>query len=328
MAFEPDIKISIGKYTLVACESFTIERSVFQIGSKAIITLPSKAVLNINGNFEQVEFSTLFKRGDKITIKAGYNNLITEFEGFVDRTYKNTPFEIHCLDFSFYLDNLISKSWKSTSLKQLLVDISGFSKVKLELETGDDFPQIQLTNYIIKNASQIDALEKLKDNYGLLIYFTPQNKLYCGLSYIHNINKKVIFDADINISDYQSLEYINEEDVKLKVKAISYLRNNKKIEVETGDSSGDLRTLNFYNISDKSQLKSLANSEIKKYKYTGYRGSFTSFAKPYIEPGMAAEIRNNDFPDRTGLYHCDSTTMTFPTSGLKREIGIGVKING
>ena len=75
------------------------------------------------------------------------------------------------------------------------------------------------------------VLQKLKESYGLAMYFRGK-VLYVGLPYSEQVtaevDEPVIYDLQRNILSTE-LEYRRQEDIKIRLKAISYLKNNKKI---------------------------------------------------------------------------------------------------
>ena len=91
-----------------------------------------------------------------------------------------------------------------------------------------------------------------------------------------------------------------------------------------GDSDGDLRTIHYIGISDKDQLTKLAKKDIEKYKYTGLRGTFTTFLNPVPELSGTANV-NDPFHNRSGSYMIESIETDFSPSGGRRTIEIGIK---
>jgi hypothetical protein len=125
------------------------------------------------------------------------------------------------------------------------------------------------------------------------------------------------------------LTYRNEDDILLQVKAIGITQDNKKVTVDdVGDPDGEQRTLFFYNVSDKAQLKKLAEQELQKLKYTGYEGTIDTFLYPYSEPLMHAELQDPEYGEsRSGTYVIDSVKIQFGAYGARRTVELGVKLS-
>ena len=77
---------------------------------------------------------------------------------------------------------------------------------------------------------------------------------------------------------------MDEKDKSLKVKAISILKDNKKLEVEVGDTEGELRTLHFYKVTSEAKLKELAKAKMSTLKYTGFKGILHDFFRASGKP--------------------------------------------
>ena len=80
------------------------------------------------------------------------------------------------------------------------------------------------------------------------------------------IQKTHSFKFLYNVIDYSNLEWRNEDDEKLKIKAVSIRSDNTKLEVEAGDADGNTRTLYFFNIDDEASLKAKAEAKINELK--------------------------------------------------------------
>jgi hypothetical protein len=301
-----------------------IKRSIFTVGDTAVIKLPLSAYMrNTEGVLQRVQTSEKFKVGDPVTIRLGYDGkLRTEFVGFVRRLNLKMPLEIECEDWTYPLRTInIKKSWKKASIKEILQFIAKEAGFKLL----DGIPEWSITNFIANNVTALWVLNELKDKYGLTIYFTQDNKLYAGLAYVRNTGDvKMVIGRNIIKAD--DLKYMNADDVKLKIKAISMERNGSKIEAEIGDKDGEIRTLYFYDVRDKSHLEQLAKSEIGKYKYNGYRGVVNCFLRPYVEPSMTSVLSDPLFPERSGSYFVETTEVNFGVQGARRKVSLGIKL--
>lgn len=325
MAFLLTCNITIGSFRMRSVNQVTIKRSIFKVGSTAIIKLPLSAYIrNSRGALDPVKTSEKFKVGDKVVINLGYDgDLYNEFNGYVSRINPQIPLEVECEDWTYPLRRLnIKKSWKKATLVEILQFIA--DKAGFNLVSG--LPDVTITNFIANDKTALWVLQELKDKYGITIYFSLSGYLYAGLAYINNLGSVKLITGK-NVIKSSDLKWVNADDVKLKIKAISMERSGSRIEAELGDSDGEIRTLYFYDVHSKDELKRLASAEIDKYKYNGYRGSVNCFLKPFVQPAMSVELSDMDFEDRSGKYYVESTEVTYGTNGGKRKIELGIKLN-
>lgn len=324
--FVPVYNILIGSVRFSRIVETEIFKSTKVAGQTATIKLPTSAVLIQQGaNAGTVEVAKQFKVGDTVTISCGYQDVLVqqEFTGYVSRIRHEDPVVIECEDEMYRLrQRHVNQSWQDIAIKQVLNTVlSEFNDLKLDKNIpGVTFDQLQI------KANGKEVIEKLSSEYGLDIYF--ENKtLYAELPYLRNKGFVTfnISGEESNCASVDSLEYHKAEDVKLKVKAISILQNNTRIEAETGDADGDLRTLFFYNITSKADLTARAKTEIEKYKYDGYEGSFKSFFIPDSQPGMVAKINDPQY-GREGNYYIEAVKITGGQGGLMRENTIKLKL--
>ena len=313
-------KITIGKYQFRQVNAVEIERSGRLLSDTAKITLPLSAVFE-NQKKENIE--NKIKRGDAVTVELAYDDdFNVEFSGFVKDVSAKDKTVIECEDNAYLLRKPIpDKVFKDKTLNDVLKYIANECKIDLNANVMD----INLEQFALRNIDGLKAMQKLKDAYGLSVFFDYEEKLFAGLAYTYqNANIEYNLQEDVAKSN---LTFKTEEDIKYKIKAISLQKDNTKIEVETGDADGDLRTLYFYGITDKTQLEQLAKEEIKKYKYTGYQGSIKTFGSPFVRFGDAAKITDNNYPARTGTYYVESVKTRFSTSqGFKRDVELGIKL--
>lgn len=326
MSFTPMCNIKIGATRFSSVNDLVIKRSIFDLGDTAKIKIPLSAFIRnaSNGQLEKVKTSDRFKVGDPVEILLGYDGKLNkEFTGYVQRLNLDMPLEIECEDHTWPLKRInIKQSWKTALLKDILEYIG----TQAGFQLLDGCPEVKISNFMVNNQTALWALQKIKDTYGLSIYFTLDGKLYAGLAYTRKTGE-VKLTTGKNVIKSDELKWINAEDVKLKIKVLSMEKNGNRIEAEFGDSDGEIRTLHFYDVQNKAQLKELAEAEIKKYKYTGYRGAVNCFIRPYAEPTMTAILSDVQFPERSGSYFVESTEVKFGLSGARRKITLGIKLN-
>lgn len=315
--------IKIGQFRIRNVSDIKIESSLKVLEDTAIIKLPTTALLKrTEDTVTEVETAKQFKVGDEVTINFGYDgNLNEEFRGFVRKIKPKTPLEIEFEDATYLLKRKnLKAAFKNTTLKELLNFILEGTGISLYAEV----PQIRFSVFYFRDVNAAKALQKLKEEYGLVIYFKEFKKLFVGLS-SDSDDVVVKYEIGYNVID-NKLEYQNEEDVKLSIKAVLIKPDNTRIEKEVGDKDGEKRTLFTYDLEDGQSLESWAKEEILKYKFKGYKGSLTTFLLPGAKVGNVARITNEQFDEEPGDYLIEKIETTFGQGGGRRSVHIGLKL--
>ncbi len=314
-------EIKIGSVTFKSVHDVKIKRSLYNLASTAVIKIPVTAVLKHSGEPPtHIETAEKIKVGDKVEIKLGYDgNLQTEFVGYVKRLNYKVPLEIECEDEYYKLRSLNCVfSKKETTLKECL------NTILTGVELGE-VVDLTLKNFVVNNKSGSWVLGLLKKEYGLIAFFDINNKLYVGKAH-DVVGKSVKYRLRYNVINDDSLKYQRAEDVKMKVKAICYYKDGEKIEGELGEDGGEQRTLYYYDVKDVKELKTLANEELERYSFDGYRGKITTFLQPFALPTMVAALEDPIYTERGGDYFIESTEVSFGTKGGRRTVELGIKI--
>lgn len=311
--------IEIGRFRFRGVHHVKIVKSVTELTEKAFIKLPISFV--VNGQSERLE--DLIKYEDKVFIKLWYigeDQHAETFTGYVRQIDHNTPVEIECEStLGLLRKKPIHKRWANVSLKALLTEVLGGT---LPLDCPVD---LTLKRFTAKRASAYSVLLKIKDNYGLDMYIDRNGALYCGLRQTIQQSDQVGFKLHQNVIK-PNLKWQSQDDVRLNIKAVAILPDDKKLEVQVGDPEGESRTLHFYNITSEAKLKDLARSEMELYKFSGYRGNITTFLVPKAQIGDTAVLLDDDYPSRNGSYFIKGMTTTFGSGGARRKVELGRKV--
>jgi hypothetical protein len=301
-----------GKFwTFTWANSITIESRFDKLTDRANIVLPKKVA------WKKDAIEGVIVRGGKVEVWAGYDFRQDKiFEGYISEVHTKIPFEIDCQDASWILKqtSIKSKSYQNVTLKALLLDVCPIPFEAIDVNLGQ---------FRIVNVTVAQLLDELNKTYALRS-FVREGKLFCGLAFYPNSAKDFTFTFEENVIS-NDLEYKRAEDVKIKVKAISILPTNKKIEKELGDPDGELRTLPFYNLSE-AELVASATRELERLKVEGYEGSFTTFGQPTVRHGDRVRLIDTRL-GRNGVYLVKGVKTTGTTSsGLKQVITLDAKI--
>jgi hypothetical protein len=291
-----------------------IVRDTDKLTTEAKITLPKK--LKWDGS-EKIPV----KRGDKVTISLGYDdNLQTAFSGFVRDVGFKTPVVITCEDDMFNLKQMPAKkmAYRSVTLEKLLKD-QGIS-YRLNVMGEQSLGAYRVT------ADTVAALLGKLSQQGIRSFFRYEEGepvLYCGVLFERDNKPSQVFKTGFNIISDQNLKQQKAENMRLRVKAISLMPDNKKIKVEAGDADGEQRTLHTYNKTE-SELKAWAQQEIKRLKRDGLSGSFTTFGHTLVDCLDAVGIIIDG--TKMGVYQVKKNVIKYGDTGYRQEITLGLRI--
>lgn len=261
------------------------------------------------------------KRGDKVTISLGYDdNLQTAFSGFVRDVGFKTPVVITCEDDMFNLKQMPAKkmAYRSVTLEKLLKD-QGIS-YRLNVMGEQSLGAYRVT------ADTVAALLGKLSQQGIRSFFRYEDGepvLYCGVLFERDNKPSQVFKTGFNIISDQNLKQQKAENMRLRVKAVSLMPDNKKIKVEAGDADGEQRTLHTYNKTE-SELKAWAQQEIKRLKRDGLSGSFTTFGHTLVDCLDAVGIIIDG--TKMGVYQVKKNVIKYGDTGYRQEITLGLRI--
>lgn len=308
--------ISIGEYAFNGVVNVEVRSSWDELTDTCTLTFPRKAVWR--GKALASGDDPLLKRNDPVTVRLGYDETIGEvFSGYISKLMADIPVKIECQDAAYLLKRgTVTKSWKDVKLEALL-------KAILPSQVPFTALDVSLGQFRISKATPAEVLAFLKDKYMLKSWFRG-GRLYCGFAYVAELQQTHVIRFERNVVSHD-LEYLRKDDVKLKLKAISMKPDNSKIEYETGDADGEQRTLHYYNVS-AATLKKLADDEIDRLKYEGYRGSLTTFLIPQVQHGDVVDLRSAEYPERDGRYYVRSVTTSFGMNGGRQTIELDSKL--
>jgi len=293
-----------------------IESGWKMLTDTASITLPR----NVK-DFDKLKVKEIFKVGRPVEIKLGYNGEnVTEFTGYITKTSADIPVKIELQDEMWQLKQMPAHiSTRSIKLgdfiKQLL---PGY---EIEVEEWEMPPQRHTRTTVAK------VLDYLKQQYKLYSYFVPgTKKLIVGKIYADDADKepvKVHLETNARAND---LQYKDKDDIRIKIRAISTLRNGSKLEAVVGDEDGTEQQLAYYGIEVQAELEKAAERDYRQKKVSGFDGSLTLFGQPFLTHGNKVELSSDVYPDRDGTYYVDKVSVDYGTGGYKRKLELGDKL--
>lgn len=298
-------EVTIGKYIFRHINKCVIEQDRHELTQRCEIRLPNLAGI--------IGLEDAIKSGDPVVVRLGYDgDLKEEFTGFVARVSPGRPVVVECEDEMWqHKRQPINKSWESITVEDLIKELVPGQQYNVQ--------EVVLSNFIIKQATVAKALRKVKEEYGLDIYYR-KGVLYAGIPYGEPDVPEATYHFQKNAID-SDLTYQRAEDVSLKIKAISIKKDNTKLEVEVGDPDGEVHTLHFYNL-EKQELIAVAESKIKDMTYTGFTGSFMGFGIPQPQFGGVCHLFDDRY-NRSGSYFIEKVKTEYGTGGFHRKVTIG-----
>lgn len=291
-----------------------ITRDTEKLTTKAKITMPKKV------KWDKADKIPV-KRGDSVKISLGYDdNLQTAFVGYVRDVGFKTPIVITCEDEMFKLKQMPTKkkAYRSVSLETLLKDQGISYRLNIMGEQA-------LGAYRVTADTVAALLGKLSEQ-GIRSFFRYEDGapvLYCGVLFERDTRPAQVFKTGLNIISDQSLQQQKAENMRLRVKAVSLMPDNKKIKVEVGDADGEHRTLHTYNKTE-SELKAWAEQEIKRLKRDGLTGSFTTFGHTLVDCLDAIGIVIDGV--KSGVYQVKKNIVKYGDGGYRQEITLGLRV--
>ena len=207
--------IQIGRVRFDQVTGVKITRSVDLLSDTAVIELPTRFVLRDSATSQRT--AAVFTAGDAVRVVLGYKETIQQeaFVGFVTSVEPGTPVKIHCEDAVWKIrQKSCNKNFKNVDLHTVLQYILAGTGVELSGAT----PKIALDKFLLKNVNGAQALQKVKDTYGLAIYLDDAGQLYAGLRQTEGTGPRVTYDLGGNIQQ-QSLRYRKAKAVKIRIHA-------------------------------------------------------------------------------------------------------------
>lgn len=307
------VRIEINNMVFSAVASVSRKKSIKNFTETAAIELPKKIRFISNGQPDSMyepskSAKDYIKVGMPVTIYMGYDNvLLKRFEGYVSEGLEpSIPLMVKCEDEMWQLKRKrVSVSLENTSIKAIVNTIAG--------EYDNDVLDANIGDFSMKNTTAVKVLQELKKRFGVYSYFIGKTlivgKPYTNKMVIDLPTKNFRFGHNIISSD---LKFRGADDAKLRVKGISIMPDNTKIEVTEGDDDGDERTLHYFDLS-KSDLQMAVKRDLDKFKRDGYEGSITSFGFPVVEIGQKLTIIDTSYDNRNSTHYADEIEETIKT---------------
>ena len=231
-----------------------------------------------------------------------------------------TPIVLVCEDEMFKLKQQPAqkKAYRNVDLETLLKDQGIGCEIRV-------FGEQRLGQYRVTADTVASLLGKLQQQ-GIRSFFRTEDGqpvLYCGVLFERETSPSQVFATGLNIIDDQSLEQQQADTMRLRVKAVSLMPDNKKVKVEVGDADGELRVLHTYNKTE-SELKAWAEQEVKRLKRDGLTGSFKTFGYRLVDKLDVIGMKIDG--EKKGCYQVKKNVIKYDTGGFRQEITLGYRV--
>lgn len=303
------------RWQLEEVTAVEITRDTEKLTDECKITLPKK--VKWDGAAE-----IPVRRGDRVSVELGYDDdLQAAFTGYVRDVGFKTPIVLACEDEMFKLKQQAAqkKAYRNVDIETLLKDQGISYEIRV---LGEQ----RLGQYRVTADTVASLLGKLQQQ-GVRSFFRMeggQPVLYCGVLFERETTPSQVFATGVNIIDDQSLEQQKADTMRLRVKAVSLMPDNKKkVKVEVGDADGELRVLHTYNKTE-SELKAWAEQEMKRLKRDGLTGSFKTFGYRLADKLDVIGIKIDG--EKKGCYQVKKNVIKYDSGGFRQEITLGYRM--
>jgi hypothetical protein len=306
------------KYKLGLVAEAEVVASVDNLVDTAVIVLP-ETVIN-----DPLRLENKIKRGSEVLIQFGYDgDLKTEFKGWVREVISNdSSLKIYCEDDIFlFRKSVRDAELKSASLQKVLQYV--VDQIDPEFEINCTY-EVNYEKFTIYNATGYDVLKKLQEETNFNIDFNrKEKKLNIYPPYIES-EGKVFYSMQKNISG-SSLEFKNKDDFNLEVTVESTDVSGKVTKIERGTTGGDKVSIKVGSM-DKPSMEKIAEAALTRRAKPSYEGTFEAWLIPFVKPAMSAQIKDEDYPDKTAFYYVASVRTAISSNGGTRTITPTLKL--
>lgn len=320
--FVMNADISIGKFKPVKPVSMQWKHSVDSYADMASFVIPAMCRMVREGEvYSQVNTASLITEGMPVTMTAGYNGNTREvFKGYISRIKYSVPLEVECEGFSYLLRRIVfTKSYPSTTVKQILNDLVNGTPLTVHTQAAN----VNLPAVRFDRVAGTEVLEYLKKNL-MSVYFIGA-ELYAGIQQLpvtksvkYRLNWNTVGDSGLSFGEMPKaivnfqVEKKNADGSRNKSKG-SPIAPGVKVKRVTIDYS-------------QSDLDALEKKETEKEQQKGFEGSITAFLLPVAAPGMAVQITDARYPERSGKYFVEEVSGSLSASGGRLSIKLGNRL--
>ena len=312
--------IQIGGYAVKPL-SVKWRTSVLSVAETCSIVLPRvvylKNELDTTDDYAAKKKVPVFNEGDAVSVSLGYNgNNTLRFKGFVKEINQTEKLELECEGHSYLLPKVFSKSYASTTVREILTELVEGTNIRI----ADNMIDMNVQNARLTNLTGLQVVEWIQKELHLAVYF-DFDTLYAGT--LHGGQKEevplqlgwnTVDDKDFRKRKKMTgapirLVYKDSGGVLQKVKAEQARPGEvKDVKVKAGLSSKDLQLI----------ANDLQTREYGK----GCESKVVCFLEPEIQKGSLVNVTDKRFPERSGIFFTETVEGSFSSSGGRQSVTI------
>ena len=278
----------------------------------------------------------------------------TIIDGYISKVNSGMPIEIEFEDNMWKLKQIpmTNQSFAlGTSVESILKDALKGTEFTVNAITSTNlaYDNSLLT---VENETVAQFLAKLRKDAFMFAYFRGTELRVGSLIYIESEAKNKTFRFQDNIIN-SDLTFSNKNDIVLSAVASNHIQENTgkttkdgqaktrnarievlvtikndivtSKEIKKGDkpdpnTDGERRTFTFLEAKNTADLIKLAEAQLRKYYFTGFKGSFTTFGTPYVQFGDNAILINETLSDENGIYKIKAVNYSGGINGYRQKI--------
>jgi hypothetical protein len=350
--------ITIGGFRFSGVHEVRVRRNVGTLIDTAVIKLPSLCRIAQGKRKSGVvqTTGTLFKDGDAVTINLSYstgasqaaitasgptpivagNNTgpVTEFQGFVKRRNLNMPLEVECEGYSYALRQTkltVDYSNSSIGVGDLLNKICAGTGITVQCAVN--YP---IKGFSLSNLDGVKVCDFIKECsvHSLSIFFINPTTLWCGLPYTALAGGSTIFELP-QVSYRLGYNVVKDNGLRERIPSepVQVILNGKlatgrKVWTASKYKAAKRQERSIANhVPDNATLSSFAQEKEYHSNYIGYEGNINAFLQPFCWPGYMANVVDDRYPERNGVYVIEGTDVVFGLRGARRAVMLGPQLN-
>jgi hypothetical protein len=279
---------------------------------------------NSTNAYSKIQTQSVFKLGMPVTIEAGYDGKNTlRFKGFITKISLSSPLVIECEGYSYQLQKkMINKQFVGSNLKSILQYLVQGTDIVL----SNAIPNVPLHEVTFKNITAIQALEWIKTNMAMTIYFNF-NELYAGLRYTAGTGKVINHRLNWNVANDKDLAFEVTPATKVNYQFVQRTKTGERKHANKMVGTDGVKHIRLKAIDVTSEFARRSLADKQRYEDNkALRGKLTTFLHPYNNLNDVSNISDGMYAEKKGRYIIESIEGSFGSSGGRETIGLDVQL--
>lgn len=285
---------------------------------------------------------------------------VTIFEGYISQVTSKKPFVLQIENNMWKLKQVQASGGKGGYFADSKYSVEGMLREMIKNAglpfTVNPTTSTSIGNFLVQQETIAEVLARLRRDFNLEAYFRGNELRIGSFPYLPADVAQPVpkFRFQYNIIE-DDLEYQRKDDIVLSAVAsntieeftgnttrdgrkktrkkrlevlVTFSKGSDKptiYEVERGKEpppnvGGERRSFKFLTAKTHKELAALAVEQLKKYYYTGMRGTFKTFGLPYVKHGDHVDLIDPLLPERNGRYMVKGVKYEGGIDGLRQTI--------